>query len=158
MIEENFKALKRWTMPDSYWGAEWPDYFIFLSQHRDSDALSRSNFECGLEALGGESETVQVVRERHWAVGFVEWIAIHESDERALELAEEILCGLSDYPVLNEEHFYALEYSEAEQYWESMSVRERMDYCERAEISIFSARRDYLPEDSSGFLLELLRG
>ena len=157
MIEENFKALKRWTMPDSYFGAEWAKYFVFLGQHRESDALSRSNFECGLDALGGESETVIVVRERHWAVGWIEWIAIHESDDGALELAEEMMCGLSDYPVLNEEHFSELERTEAEQYWEGMSVRDRMDYCARADISIFSARRSYLPEDHNGYLLELLR-
>ena len=157
MIEENFKALKRWTLPDSYSGAEWAEYFVFLGQHRDSDALSRSNFECGLDALGGESETVIVVRERHWAVGWIEWIAIHESDDGALEIAEEIMCGLSDYPVLNETHFYDLERTEAEQYWEDMSVRDRMDYCARADISIFSARRSYLPEDPRGYLLELLR-
>lgn len=35
---------------------------------------------CMLRELGGESETVRVVRESHWAVGWVEWIAIHESD------------------------------------------------------------------------------
>ena len=78
------KHLKRWTMPNSYFGAVWPNYYVFLGQHRDSDALTRSNFTCGLKALGGESETVEVVRESHWAVGWVEWIAIHQDDAAAL--------------------------------------------------------------------------
>ena len=67
------ETINRWTMPDSYYGSQWPEYFVFLSQSRDSDALTRSNFECGLKALGGESEAVQVVREGHWAVGWIEW-------------------------------------------------------------------------------------
>lgn len=155
---ENLKAITRWTLPDSYGGAHWHEYFVFLGQNRDSDSLTRSNFICALEALGGESETVIVVREGHWACGWVEWIAIHESDTAALEQADSIACALEDYPVVNEEHWSELEWNEAADYWERMRVRDRIEYCERAGISIFAARLDYLPQDDSGALLELLRG
>lgn len=151
---ENLKAIKRWTLPDSYAGAHWPDYFVFVAQHRDSDALTRSNFECGLEALGGESETIIVVRERHWAVGWVEWIAIHESDTEALEAADDMLCSLSDYPVLNESHFSELENEEAENYWEQLPLRYRVEMCQEAGISVFAARHDYIPRDDSGYIFE----
>ncbi len=88
--------LKRWTLPDNYFGAEWPDYFSSgVGQSRDSDALERSNFTSMLTALGGESETVIVVRETHWAVGWVEWIAIHQDDEKALKIADDIRRQLS---------------------------------------------------------------
>ena len=81
--------LKRWTLPDNYFGAEWPDYFSSgVGQSRDSVALERSNFECTLKALGGESETVIVVRESHWSIGWVEWIAIHQDDSAALRIAD----------------------------------------------------------------------
>ncbi|MEH2569789.1 hypothetical protein [Bradyrhizobium sp. AZCC 2289] len=43
-----------------------------------------------LKALGGESETVIVVRETHYLVGWVEWIAIHQDDEKALKIADDI--------------------------------------------------------------------
>ena len=56
---------------------------------RDSDCLKQSNFAVMLRELGGESETVIVVRESHWAVGWVEWIAIHELDAAALQIADE---------------------------------------------------------------------
>jgi hypothetical protein len=85
------KNLKRWKRPENYFGAEWPEYFSSgVGQSRDSDALERSNFTCMLEALGGESDTVIVVRESHWAVGWVEWIAIHQDDDKALEIADKI--------------------------------------------------------------------
>lgn len=150
--------LSKWTRPDSYYGAEWPEYFVFLEQNRDSDSLSRSNFMCALDAIGGESDTVTVVRERHWAVGWIEWIAIHESDLTAVDKAQAILDALDDYPVVNEDHWSELEWNEASEYWERMSVRERAEYCKRAEVSIFAARRDYMPSDDTGALLELLRG
>jgi hypothetical protein len=155
---ENLKALKRWEMPDSYFGAEWPEYFVFLSQARDSDALTRSNFECGLEALEGESETVIVVRERHWAVGWVEWIAIHESDVRSIIRAEGMLCALSDYPVLDESHFSELEWAEAESQWEMMPLKYRVELCAEADVSIFAARRDSIPSEDSGYIFERLTG
>jgi hypothetical protein len=152
------KLIQRWTRPDSYAGANWPEHFIFLRQHRDSDALSRSNFVRGLELIGEESETVLVVRERHWAYGWVEWIAIHESDAQALAKAEAILKALEAYPVVDEDHFSQLEWDEAAEYWAGMSVEERAEYCHNAGVSVFAARHAYLPSDDTGALMELLRG
>ena len=135
--------LTRWKMPEHYAGEVWPEYFVFLGQHRDSDALTRSNFTCALRAIGGAA---QVVRERHWAVGWVEWIAIHQDDAETLARASAIAERLADYPVLDEDHFSELEYSEACDYWASMSVRERVSIAREQGVSIFVARRDYLPE------------
>ncbi len=154
----NTKTPPRWTRPDSYAGAEWPEYFVFLGQNRDSDALTRSNFVRGLELIGGESDTVQVVRERHWACGWIEWIAIHESDAQALAKAEEILTALEAYPVVDEDHFSQLEWDEAAEFWGGMSVAERAEYCQNAGVSVFAARHAHLPSDDTGALMELLRG
>jgi len=150
--------LERWTRPDHYAGADWPEYFVFLGQHRDSDALTRSNFERGLALIGGESETVQVVRERHWAVGWVEWVAIHESDLAARDKAQAILEKLDGYPVVDEDHLSDLEWREADEMWQRLTVRERVDLCREAGVSIFAARRDWPPADDSGYIFESLRG
>lgn len=152
--------LRLWTMPGSYFGAVWPAYYVFLSQNRDSDSLTRSNFAAALAALGGEDddETVVVVREFHWAVGWIEWIAIHQDNARALRAADAILEQLEDYPVVDEDAWSELEDSEASDYWESMSVRQRAEYCARAGISLFAARRPYRPADDSGARDELLSG
>lgn len=138
--------IKRWALPDSYAGPVWPDYYVACGQHRDSDSLTRSNFTCILKALGGESETVIVIRERHWAVGWVEWIGIHEGDSKALQIADDITERLDDYPVVNEDHWSNLEYEEACDFWESLNVAERLHYCQRAGVSSFAARHAYFPE------------
>lgn len=126
--------LKRWTMPDDYYGASWPNHFgAPVGQSRDSSALERSNFECCLKALGGESAVVTVVREGHWAVGWIEWIAIEDDgspeSEAALREADSIAEGLSDYPVINDEHFSQTEMEEANETWANCySPSERIAY------------------------------
>ena len=152
------KRLKLWTMPDSYFGATWPATYVFLGRNRDSDSLTRSNFTEALAAIGGTSDTVTVVRESHWACGWVDWISINQDDAAALEAADDILERLEDHPVVNEDAWTELEYSEACDYWESMHVRQRAEYCARVGLSIFHARRRYLPPDDSGRLQELLNG
>lgn len=152
----NIENLKLWERPEHYFGADWPEYFCFLGQSRESSTLERSNFICGLEALGGESETVLVIRESHWAVGWVEWIGIHGSDAKALAIADKIAGKLEGYPVVNEDHWSALEYEEAAEFWKSLGVRGRLEMLEGSGISIFAARRDWLPEDPNGYPFERL--
>ena len=154
-------SIKRWERPDSFaaFCDDWfysPKAFVFLGRNRDSDLLTLSNFECALKAIGGESDTVRVVREHHWACGWVEWIAIHESDCDALIVADEILEALADYPVLDDEHFGELEWNAAAADWERMGVAERIDLCNDAGVSIFAARRDDMPSDAYGTIVERL--
>jgi hypothetical protein len=86
-----------------------------------------------LELLGGESDVVTVVRESHWAVGWVEWIAIEadgtaESD-KALQIADRAKERLADYPVLNEEDLSEREQAAADETWKNCySWKERIEY------------------------------
>ena len=122
--------LKLWTMPKYYAGEVWPDYYSSgVGQSRDSDPLERSNFRCMLRALGGESETVLVIRESHWAVGWVEWIAIHATDDKSLAIADAINGALADYPVINEDDLDEVETADADEIWKNCySDGERLDY------------------------------
>ena len=122
------ERLERWKMPECYFGAEWPEYYSSgVGRSRDSDCLEESNFHAMLAALGGESDTVRVVRESHWAVGWVEWIAIHESDEQSLRTADRLRQKLDDYPILNEDDFSEREYEECRRVWsDCYTARDRM--------------------------------
>lgn len=150
------RHLKRWTRPQSYIGASWPEYFVFLGQNRDSSTLERSNFECGLSAVGGESDTVLIIREGHFLCGWIEWIAIHESNIPALETADRIMGKLLDYPVVNEDKWSELQYAEACNTWASWGIADRLHACQKYGISIFASRRNELPEDSNGELVDYL--
>lgn len=114
-----------------------------VGQNRDSGTLARSNFMTALDMLGGESDTCEVHRFNHWAVGWLEIIIVEPSMESR---AQDIQNSLDNYPILNEEHHSQLEYEAACEYWESMRVKDRLEYCQRYKVSIFAARRDSIPE------------
>lgn len=80
-------------------------WFCLLTQTRDSDCLTRSNFICALDLLGGEGDNVKVFRFGHWACGWWEALAISKSDEKAFRIANEIERKIEAYPVLNDDHF-----------------------------------------------------
>lgn len=114
--------LRRWTRPEHYFGQEWPEFYAFLGRHRDSGILATSNWECAIAALARgretcESNTVHIVRESHWAVGWVEWIAIHESDEAALRIADGLAERLESYPILSEDDFSRREEEACAECW-----------------------------------------
>jgi hypothetical protein len=138
---KDFLYLNRWRRAPNYIGHEWPEWFVVLGRHRDSDILTNSNFECVLKALGGESETIRVIRESHWAVGWVEWLGIHESSEATLDLAESILDGLDGYPVFDEQDYSRRELDAANDFWESLSLRQRVKWYGKYLVSKWEARR-----------------
>lgn len=139
------KNLKRWTLPQCYVGVEWRDYYSAgVGRSRDSDALERANFEAMLKALGGEQcdkdredpndegsalSLVRVVRESHWAVGWVSWIAIHETAVKQLEIADKLKGKLDDYPVIDEDLFSQYETDEANEVWKNCyRAKDRVEY------------------------------
>ena len=118
------KHLKPYERPDSYMGPEYHDYYPVIGQSRDSDALERSNFKETLAALGGESEHVLVIRDSHWAVGWVETIYVLKADNEKVEIADRLRGNLENYPVVNEEAFSMAEWEEREQAFENGEKRD----------------------------------
>lgn len=109
--------------------------YVVLTRNRDSDCLTESNWECALEMLGGESDTVKIDRFGHWACGWWEALSVKETSDgeskrcKEFKIACEINDALSNYPVLCEEHFSELEQIEANRVWrECYDVSERIEY------------------------------
>lgn len=108
------KYLHLWERPSNYAGPDWSDYYVLFVKSRDDesyDILKLSNFDVALERLGGENEEngVLVIRDRHWAVGWIEYILVHKDSKKVAE-AEKIMKEYEAYPVLDDDH-----YSEARQ-------------------------------------------
>lgn len=170
--------LERWKAASNYGGASWTDWFVVYERTRDSGHLTNSNYDgilAELEKLSvevydtEEQDTVDGVcdtRAGHWACGWVETILVHKSAEEALQRADELIGSLLEYPVLDEEDLSDRQYGEAADTWERMDVRERcqtlIDHCrywlEQGSLSLFCARRDELPRDPDGSLIEYLGG
>ena len=99
--------------------------------HRDSDILEQSNFQFIyadlLEEDGVKSEDVFIVHSDHWAVGWVDQIAVRMFREDILRIDNpEIECSdlhpafiavvdwheaLTAYPVASDEHFSEMEFN-----------------------------------------------
>lgn len=152
--------LSRWTRPQCYMGATWEGYFVApVTRNRDSDCLTNSNWDCQWRDLSAcksdvpytdESSPV-VVSEKHWAVGWVEWVAIHESNEAALRVADRLAERLESYPVLDEEDWSQKEQEEAEQVW-------RNCYRQRERIAYIREHRSQFEFSSLSDLLACVRG
>ncbi len=97
------------------------DWLVCIGRNRESDHADESNFACALKRLGGESDTVEVVRFGHWACGWVEHIFVHPSREAD---AQAIVDAIDDYPILDEDDFSEREMNAAFQSWTEYGCRE----------------------------------
>ena len=166
-------APKPWTHPASYFGATWVGWLVFMSRTRDSSILDEVNFDAAWEAVRGASTgysgsklapTPQIVRESHWACGWVEWIAIHNTDAGALAEAAALSDRLDSYPVLDEHELSNRECDAAYEGWANASIADRVRALKRCcgygkdrRISVrvlLQARRDTMPEDNNGSLFD----
>jgi hypothetical protein len=144
-IQRNFQL---WNNLDNYAGETYYNYYPIIGQHRDSNVLEQSNFDCFLAQLGGESKTVKVIRAGHWAVGWVETVMIHKSDFNKLELADKIQDELERYPVVNEDDYMERQHEYVYELWKDLGLDGRIDMCHRNNVSIFAARQEnQVPEE-----------
>lgn len=178
MTDLDLRAIKPWETPDSWAGKPWHGWYVGLARTRDSDVRTESNFEVFLAALRALPEvlvddtenaaqswryvdtdwsavdSVYVVQESHWACGWLDWIAIHPSNEAALKLADEMLCALSDYPILDDNDVSEKEEAAVLDWWERESIRYRVELCRDNDESIFAARRSTPPDRVYYYMLE----
>ena len=142
--------LEPWNRPQCYIGAQWNGYYRApVGRARDSHCLTESNWGQQWQALeplkadcldsdGDEISSPCVVSENHWAVGWIEWVAIHESNEAALREADRLAERLENYPVLDEEDFSEREREEADKVWKDCyRPKERIAYIRKASLGEF---------------------
>lgn len=107
-----------------------------VSINRDSDSLTRSNWEQMIQSLPDESELdeSEMTWERHsfnhWACGWFE-IAIVKPGTESARIAEQIESRLEDYPVLDESHYSQIEYDEFLESWANWAHRDFASECQR---------------------------
>lgn len=137
--------MHKWQSASNYLGEEYPEYYVAMVKTRDSEALDRSNFDATLKMLGGESETIKVIRSGHWGAGWIDTILIHESDKIALAIGEDIGKQLASYPVLDEDLYSQYESKEVEENWQYFSLAEKRDMLSTAKLPRSLATRKRFP-------------
>jgi len=94
------------------------DWFVFIGQNRDSEALTRSNFTVALrelELIDPSGEDFTTASFNHWGPGWIEIILVRPDTQAAIE-AQKMGDALEDYPVLDESHFSKLEHQEVSEW------------------------------------------
>ena len=151
--------MELWKHPKYYMGASWPDYYVFLGQHRDSDKVTRSNFRVAMAAVkaieakypdwkacpdvDNEPEMIVNPYESHCLVGHVEWIGIHKNaPQELIDACNDMLEIIENYDILNDSDHSELEWTETMDYWDRISISERLEWLKDAGISCFAARHD----------------
>ena len=135
-METVYEQFHKPGIPGSYYGSR-PDWLVFYGQTRDSEALTRSNFECLTNQLrdkyGEEGEQWAIEHFTHWACGWIESILINPKGQ-AIQWAEDWLKQLDEYPVVDDEHLGILEYEETAEYirsvggWDGLMDWEKLEY------------------------------
>ncbi len=101
-----------------------------VSQTSDSPPSDRANFADALEALGSESDDVEVHRFGHWGPGWFEIIIVRPDTKAATELAR--MCyALANYPVLDDERYSKLCQDEYDENWKSYACKDFVAQIER---------------------------
>lgn len=123
-LKEAFKSSA------AYWG-ERGDWLIAYTTTRDADCLARSNWECFVELLTGQSahtgakgssdltDCVAIEEASHWAVGWVQYLIIRPDAAEQIAEARAARADLENYPVLNDTHYSNLEYEEYGKFFKS---------------------------------------
>lgn len=120
-------------------------WLVVIGRNRDSNHLDESNFDTALQALGGESDDVEVHRFGHWACGWLEVIIVRP-DTTASAVAARLEERLESYLVLNEDDWSSREqdaYNEAWTDWGASEFRselvKRLDLDEATEDRLDAA-------------------
>lgn len=149
--------LPVWAQPDSYFGHSPDGNYLILSHHRDSCLLDESNWDAVSSELfdADSSNHVYTFTANHWGVGWIEHLILKSSAPEYLQQqAAEILGALESYPVYDEQDLGRRQIEWAEQEWERLDTEHRIALCRQARISIFAARRDELPSDPQGYIIQ----
>lgn len=126
---------------DAIYHGDNPDWLIVVSQTRDSDELTRSNYDTVYsEASRSLLESNWAVEEsNHWAFGWVEFIIVRPN-EKGKEFADRIKESLEDYAVLDETLYSQYQHDSVSNHWEWLPIHARMELLASNGDSIYASR------------------
>lgn len=158
-IDRNPYGLPQWKHPDNYGGFSPDEDFLVFTRNRDSDLLGNTNFEtiqarlqeteAGLpKPPKGSSPFVYTFTARNWGRGWVEHLLVGlDSPDEIQREVYEIHAALSQYPVFDDRAYSEAENEATLEYWGRMCTDRRIELCYEYGVSIFAARREWIPEN-----------
>lgn len=118
-----------------------------VAQNRDSGPFDRSNFESALKMLYGESDSVEVHRFGHWGPGWYEIILVDPNSDK-IQIVDDIIGSLENYPVLDEEDYSEKQFSDYEEGWKNWACS---DFTKIVTRELISEKAINLVESADSF-------
>lgn len=150
------KSLEMWKPSENYMGEDYSDYYVFLTQHRDSENLEISNFITALNELGGEGNGVLKVSFNHWMVGWVEAILIQKDAKDKIAIAEKLEAELEDYPILDDNDYMRREDEKFKDWYKTWGKGDAIEALKEEgvaedEINEEAVQRAFMDMNSDGY-------
>lgn len=141
----NSEYLEKWETPDSYFGYNPVGDYIIYTKTGNSTILEEVNYQAILDILGDE---VYEFSAKHFAVGYISYIMLKPDSPKVAE-AEELVCALADYPILDPTAYSEAQYLAITDYYFNLRIRERAELAKECgdNVSLFSLRHS-IPENS----------
>lgn len=151
--------MKLYERPDSYCGPEYYGCYPFIGRSRDSRLVESSNWkgiteelkkkfgpeqcgEYGNDGFCGAKKVTEagkptwfIIRDSHWAVGWVETLYIHQDAKEIVAWAEAVEKRLEGYPIYNEDLYSEMEMEEKAKFWQNCDKDERVALLKEAGLS-----------------------
>jgi len=127
--------LNRWNSKDpafgssnNYVGGDFSPFYVApVGRNRENEKEPRT--ACNWQTVTAEIEAVSQHDETgahsfgHWACGWYELFLIHESDTKALEVADQWACSLADYPIADDSLLSELETEDQFETYSNCGIR-----------------------------------
>ena len=168
--------MELYKRPRDYCGPDYYGCYPFIGRSRDSRLLESSNWKCIVQDLeekfgpeqcgeygddgfcGAEKVTEAgkptwfIIRDSHWAVGWVETLYIHQDAKDIVAWAEAVEKRLDNYPLYNEDHYSEMEWEQKQGYWEDCDAEERVALMKKAGLSARGWKSNSMPQDVDQYI------
>jgi hypothetical protein len=100
--------MEKWSAQD-YIGQRFNNHYVLYTHSRDSDTLVESNWRSIIKYLDEKKAVYIIARFSHWAVGWIEQILIKESEKESVDIGNDIIMQLRNYPVFDDDDYRSLQ-------------------------------------------------
>lgn len=133
---------------------EYENYFVAYSYTDiglSGEIMHKANFEA-LKRMAqqpefiGEEDSFVELHARNFLVSRIDYLLIHPQHPNLEAIAQAVGYLEEEYPILDEELYSSMCWDAMCEAWQDMRLKDRIEYCTEAGLSMFSARSEDVPE------------
>jgi hypothetical protein len=142
------KHLKLWKEQINYEGHNFDEFYVAIWRFFRCTPLERSNFKYVKQHLQDCGDTTGVIFPSFTDEVYMcrYYVMIHKDNARALRMADMFADRVKRKGSLDPEGEKQLDVSHSQRQWKMSTIESRVQLCQEADVSIFAARRNTIPD------------